>query len=73
MFFFAYTQVKTNAQNNGFTCAISFCLVSSAPSLSVYPLPPQDTPSSHSGDDIQPSPSPSAILGVMQAQVPASC
>lgn len=27
-FFFAYTQVRSNAQNLGFTCAISFCLVS---------------------------------------------
>jgi hypothetical protein len=27
-FFFAYTEVKSNAQNLGFTCAISFCLVS---------------------------------------------
>lgn len=27
-FFFAYTQVRTEAQNFGFTCAISFCLVS---------------------------------------------
>ncbi len=27
VFFFAYTTVKNNAQNNGFTCAISFCLV----------------------------------------------
>jgi hypothetical protein len=27
-FFFAYTQVRNNAQNFGFTCAISFCLVS---------------------------------------------
>lgn len=27
-FFFAYTQVKNNAENFGFTCAISFCLVS---------------------------------------------
>jgi len=26
-FFFAYTEVKSNAQNLGFTCAISFCLV----------------------------------------------
>ncbi|KAF2485868.1 major facilitator superfamily domain-containing protein [Neohortaea acidophila] len=26
VFFFAYTQVRTNAENNGFTCAISFCL-----------------------------------------------
>lgn len=26
-FFFAYTQVRSNAQNLGFTCAISFCLV----------------------------------------------
>jgi hypothetical protein len=29
-FFFAYTQVRSNAENTGFTCAISFCLVSSA-------------------------------------------
>jgi hypothetical protein len=27
-FFFAYTQVRTAAQNVGFNCAISFCLVS---------------------------------------------
>lgn len=27
-FFFAYTQVRNNAQNTGFTCAISFSLVS---------------------------------------------
>ena len=27
-FFFAYTQVRSNAENNGFTCAISFSLVS---------------------------------------------
>jgi parvulin-like peptidyl-prolyl isomerase len=30
-FFFAYTQVKSNAENTGFTCAISFCLVSPSP------------------------------------------
>jgi hypothetical protein len=24
---FAYTEVKSNAQNPGFTCVISFCLV----------------------------------------------
>ena len=28
VFFFAYSQVKTNGQNLGFTAAISFCLVS---------------------------------------------
>jgi len=33
-FFFAYTEVKNNAQNLGFTCAISFCLVrQSSPTL----------------------------------------
>lgn len=30
-FFFAYTQVRSNAQNLGFTCAISFCLVLKPP------------------------------------------
>lgn len=28
VFFFAYTQVRTASENVGFTCAISFCLVS---------------------------------------------
>ncbi len=28
VFFFCYTQVRSNAENNGFSCAISFCLVS---------------------------------------------
>jgi len=36
-FFFAYTEVKSNAQNLGFTCAISFCLVSLL--LPTPPLP----------------------------------
>lgn len=36
-FFFAYTQVKSNAENLGFTCAIGFCLVS-APFLPVCPV-----------------------------------
>jgi hypothetical protein len=30
VFFFAYTQVRSNAQNFGFSCAISFSLVSSS-------------------------------------------
>ena len=37
VFFFAYTQVRTNGENTGFTCAISFCLVS-LPFLLSYPL-----------------------------------
>lgn len=36
-FFFAYTQVKSNAENNGFSCAISFCLVSPSSHL-LFPL-----------------------------------
>jgi len=32
-FFFAYTQVRNEAQNLGFNCAISFCLVSRLPLL----------------------------------------
>jgi len=38
-FFFAYTEVKSNAQNLGFTCAISFCLVSL-----LLPTPPLSLP-----------------------------
>jgi hypothetical protein len=37
-FFFAYTEVKSNAQNLGFTCAISFCLVSLHCSSSCLPF-----------------------------------
>jgi hypothetical protein len=29
VFFFAYTTVRTPAQNVGFSCAVNFCLVSS--------------------------------------------
>lgn len=35
-FFFAYTEVKSNAQNLGFTCAISFCLVCIITSLAYF-------------------------------------
>lgn len=31
VFFFAYTQVRSNAEQLGFTCAVSFCLVSHTP------------------------------------------
>ena len=33
IFFFCYTQVRTEAQNVGFNCAISFCLVRSNPNF----------------------------------------
>lgn len=61
VFFFAYTQVRTNAENNGFTCAISFCLVSrSFSSPTFVSLPCVDvfehvqciqTPSAHANID----------------------
>lgn len=35
-FFFAYTQVKSNAGNLGYTCAISFCLVSQSVPFVMY-------------------------------------
>jgi hypothetical protein len=36
--FFAYTEVKSNAQNLGFTCVISFCLVRTSPLHNAFSL-----------------------------------
>ena len=46
-FFFAYTQVRSNAQNLGFTCAISFCLNIYYGTL--YAYTPEVLPSAHRG------------------------
>ena len=44
-FFFAYTQVKTNAQNLGFNCAIGFCLNIYYGTLYAYTPEGKDLPS----------------------------
>ncbi|KAK5201039.1 transporter [Cryomyces antarcticus] len=46
-FFFAYTQVRNNAQNLGFNCAISFCLNIYYGTL--YAYTPEVLPSAHRG------------------------
>ncbi|KAJ5220439.1 Major facilitator superfamily domain general substrate transporter [Penicillium chermesinum] len=47
IFFFCYTQVRTAAENLGFTCAISFCLNIYYGTL--YAYTPEIFPSSHRG------------------------
>lgn len=46
-FFFAYTEVKSNAQNLGFTCAISFCLVCDSTSVLALPCITTDSKTEH--------------------------
>ena len=48
-FFFAYTQVKSNAQNFGFSCAIGFCLVSAC----LFPISLCTWLHSHAGNSRQ--------------------
>lgn len=47
VFFFCYTQVRTQSQNVGFTCAISFCLNIYYGTL--YAYTPEVFPSAHRG------------------------
>ena len=84
-FFFAYTEVKSNAQNLGFTCAISFCLVrtSSHPPSSnsianlqqniyygtLYAYTPEVLPSAHRGTGNGISIGLNRIMGIVSAGV----
>lgn len=47
VFFFAYTQVRTESQNIGFTCAISFSL--NIYYATLYAYTPEVLPSAHRG------------------------
>lgn len=51
-FFFAYSQVKNNAQNLGFSCAVNFCLNIYYGTL--YAYTPEVLPSAHreTGDGV---------------------
>jgi len=66
-FFFAYTQVRTNAQNLGFTCAISFCLNIYYGTL--YAYTPEVLPSAHRGTGNGISIGLNRIMGIMSAVI----
>jgi hypothetical protein len=82
-FFFAYTEVKSNAQNLGFTCAISFCLVCvSFPQVSrlltptqniyygtLYAYTPEVLPSAHRGTGNGISIGLNRVMGIVSAGV----
>jgi len=68
-FFFAYTQVRTNAQNLGFTCAISFCLNIYYGTL--YAYTPEVLPSAHRGTGNGVSIALNRIMGIVSAGVAA--
>jgi len=64
-FFFAYTQVRTEAENFGFTCAISFCLNIYYGCL--YAYTPEVLPSAHRGTGNGISIGCNRIMGIMSA------
>jgi hypothetical protein len=82
-FFFAYTEVKSNAQNLGFTCAISFCLVCRSPPDiaplltckqniyygTLYAYTPEVLPSAHRGTGNGISIGLNRIMGIVSAGV----
>lgn len=66
-FFFAYTQVRSNAQNLGFTCAISFCLNIYYGTL--YAYTPEVLPSAHRGTGNGVSIALNRVMGIVSAGV----
>ncbi|MCJ1478764.1 hypothetical protein MMC13_007448 [Lambiella insularis] len=67
IFFFAYTQVRTGAQNLGFNCAISFCLNIYYGTL--YAYTPEVLPSAHRATGNGISVCFNRIMGIMSAVV----
>jgi hypothetical protein len=66
-FFFAYTQVRTNAGNLGFTCAISFCLNIYYGTL--YAYTPEVLPSAHRGTGNGVAIALNRVMGIVSAGV----
>lgn len=66
-FFFAYTHVRNNNQNFGFTCAISFCLNIYYGCL--YAYTPEVLPSAHRGTGNGVSIALNRIMGIMSAVI----
>ncbi|KAJ5593910.1 uncharacterized protein N7459_000118 [Penicillium hispanicum] len=67
IFFFCYTQVRTAAQNLGFTCAISFCLNIYYGTL--YAYTPEVFPSGHRGTGNGVAIGLNRIMGIVSAVV----
>ena len=82
-FFFAYTQVRNNAQNLAFTCCISFCLVCVSPGVDVfstdclqniyyatlYAYTPEVLPSAHRGTGNGIAIALNRVMGIISAVV----
>jgi len=66
-FFFAYTQVRNNAENLGFTCAISFCLNIYYGTL--YAYTPEVLPSAHRGTGNGIAIAFNRIMGILSAVI----
>ncbi|KAJ5707450.1 hypothetical protein N7488_007251 [Penicillium malachiteum] len=69
-FFFAYTQVRTESQNLGFTCAISFCLNIYYGTL--YAYTPEVFPSAHRGTGNGVAIGLNRIMGIISAVIGAA-
>ncbi|KJX96141.1 membrane transporter like protein [Zymoseptoria brevis] len=67
VFFFAYTQIRTNAQNLGFSCAVNFCLNIYYGTL--YAYTPEVLPSAHRGTGNGISIGLNRIMGIMSAVI----
>lgn len=66
-FFFAYTQVRTQAQNVGFSCAIGFCLNIYYGTL--YAYTPEVLPSAHRATGNGIAVACNRIMGIMSAVI----
>ena len=67
VFFFAYTQVRTGAENLGFNCAISFCLNIYYGCL--YAYTPEVLPSAHRATGNGISVAFNRIMGILSAVI----
>ncbi|KAH0389907.1 MFS general substrate transporter, partial [Aureobasidium melanogenum] len=66
-FFFAYTQVRNNAQNLAFTCCISFCL--NIYYATLYAHTPEVLPSAHRGTGNGIAIACNRVMGIISAVV----
>lgn len=66
-FFFAYTQVRTEAQNVGFSCAIGFCLNIYYGTL--YAYTPEVLPSAHRATGNGVAVACNRVMGIMSAVI----
>lgn len=67
IFFFAYTQVRNNAQNLGFSATINFCLNIYYGTL--YAFTPEVLPSAHRGTGNGISIGLNRIMGILSAVI----